>query len=109
MEAEGWRFTETNSASRNNVSGCVFWLQRKSSSDKVVKNGPEKRPITSLPLFSPMASASMSSTLYREAGTTCITAMSLGRSAVWDVQKIWKGEGETAIRNGGKRKFNECS
>lgn len=112
MEVEGWRFTETNSAPRSNVSGCVLWpqrLQRKSSSDKVVKNGPEKRPINSLPMFSPTASANMSSTLCRKAGTTCTTPGSLGRSAVGDGQKIWRREGETAIRKGGKRKFNGCS
>lgn len=106
MEVEGWRFTKTNSAPGNNVSGCVLCLQklqRKSSSDKGVKNGPEKRLINSLPVFSPIASANTSSTLCRKGGTTCTTARSLGRSALRDVQKICRGEGETAVRNTGKK------
>lgn len=64
-------------------------------------------------MFSPIASANMSSILCRKAGTTCITGKvgpcALGRTTIRNVQKQWRGEGETAIRNGEKRKFNECS
>lgn len=81
MEVEGWRFTEANSAPRSNVSGYVLWLQRKNRSD-IVKNGPEKRLINSLSMFSPITSASMSSTCCRRAGTTLTTARSLGSSTV---------------------------
>lgn len=61
MEAEGWRFTETNAAPRNNVSGigCALWHQRLTKTDpsaKVGKNGSEKRPTNNMSMFSPVVS-----------------------------------------------------